>query len=331
MSDTLVTHRKSTREDLIDMSVTALDIGYGWTKGKHGNVLFRQPSILGDIKQLHEENMRNGYIIFEDYFVGELALKHSDVKYYCLKDSKANTWTTKILAQTALAYLKSSNTNVVTGLPVDFYFNQKDDFENLLEDINGSRVWIEILGDGKYQEYIDIKENKIVPQPLGAAMDYLLDDNSQLTKKEEARGRILVIDWGRYTLDFLILDGMEIHRASSSPPDIGIEAAYYLLRRYLRERFGKAPATYQMDSIVQTGIYERHDVKPLIDTAFRAIIQQIQLEVEGLNMSFSKHLLVGGQAERLNHYLDIPDKVEGHQLSNLNGYEKIGRRSWDVI
>lgn len=309
----------------------SLDLGYGWAKGRNGSRIFLQPSLLGDAQPMHEENRKDGYMTFDGYFVGDLALKYSDVKYYSLKESKAETWTTAVLMKAALTYLQTGPTNLVTGLPVDYFFQQKDSFTALIDSVNGTTGELEVFGDGTYRGQIDIRKHKIVPQPLGAAMDYLLDEAGVLIRKDEARGRILVIDWGRYTLDLLILDGMEIHKSSCSPADLGIDAAYKLLRRYLREHTGKAPATYAMDIVMETGQYEGMDVKPLIDAAFGAVIQQIQLEVEGLNTHFHTHILAGGQAKRLDEHLQLENKVVGNQASNVDGYAKLGARAWGAI
>lgn len=313
------------------MNVTALDVGYGWTKAKYGSKIFRQPSVLGDIKPLHDENRRKGYLICDNYFVGELAVKHSDIKYHSLKDSKATTWTTEVLIKSALAYLGSSGSNTVTGLPVDYFFSQREQFEEMLKGLNYQQTELEVINEGFFHETLNFHNIKIVPQPLGAAMNYLLDDWSQLSNKEDARGRILVVDWGRYTLDLLVLDGMEIHKASCSPPNLGIESAYRLLRRYIREKIDRTPENHEMDRIVTTGEYEGYDVTPLIDLAFTAVAQQVLLEIEGMNLNFNLHLIVGGQAERLSKSLPLENKVVGNQLSNLEGYEKIGNRAWGGI
>lgn len=310
------------------MAIIPLDLGYGWTKGKNGSKLFREPSILGDSKNLHDENKKAGYKTFNGYFVGELARKHSDIKYYSMKDNKANTWTTEVLMQTALTYLQAGDIDLVTGLPVDYYFQQRGDFEQMIERVNGSKGELDVIGEGKYTSTIRINRHKIVPQPMGAVMDYLLNDRGELVRKEEARGRILVIDWGRYTLDLLVLEGMEVHKASCSPADMGIETAYKFLRRHLREHIGKSPASYDMDNIMATGEYEGYDVRKLIESSFKSVIHQIQLEVEGLNMHFHTHILAGGQASMLDQHMHLGNKVVGDQLSNLNGYGKMGNRLW---
>jgi plasmid segregation protein ParM len=318
-----------------------IDLGFGWCKGKEGNRIFRQPAVIGESKQLFDEQKRVGDIIYGQkkgtnvfnplHFVGGLALRHSDVKYYTLKDNKADTWTSGVLFKTILSYLSQGEpSNIVTGLPIDYYFNQRDDFDVFLNEINGHAVDLEIIGKGIYSNIINIQKRKITLQPMGAAMDYLLGEDGQLQKKEEAKKKLLIIDWGRYTLDLLILDGMEIHKSSFSPPDLGIEAVYKILRRYLREHVGASPAAHDMDSVVKSNEYQEYDVTPLIDVAFNAVIQQIQLEIEGLNMNFHKYILAGGQSDRLYRHLELNPEtmVKGNQLSNLNGYEKIGRRLW---
>jgi plasmid segregation protein ParM len=326
--------------------IIPIDLGFGWGKGREGIRIFRQPSVIGDSKQLFDEQKRPGDIIYGErifdrlkneeifvpqYFVGGLALRHSDVKYYTLKDNKADTWTSGVLFKTILSYLSQGEpANIVTGLPIDYYFNQRGDFETFLNEINGHKVDLEIIGKGFYSNTININKYKITLQPMGAAMDYLLGEDGQFEKIEDAKKQLLIIDWGRYTLDLLILDAMEIYKASCSPPDLGIEAVYRLLRRYLREHIGSAPAAYDMDSVVNAKEYQGYDVSPLIDKAFEAVIQQIQLEIEGMNMNFHKYILAGGQSDRLFQYLEFDQKnmVKGDQLSNLNGYEKIGYRLW---
>lgn len=310
------------------MAVTGLDIGYGWTKGKYKDIYFIQPSVLGDKKPLHDENKKDGYIIHENYFLGELALRHSDIKFYSLNDSKASNWTTEILIKASLAYLQSDGSHIVTGLPIDFYFNQRDQFSELIKSLNDTFTSIEVIGSPRLTQHIQTQHCKIVPQPLGAAMDYLLDDYGELVQREDAKGRILVVDWGRYTLDLLVLDSMEIHKSSCSPSNLGIEVFYTLLKRLIHEKTGKMPSNYEMDYIVKNQIYGKYNISDIINTALKAVSSQILMEIESMNMNFDQILVVGGQAENLAHHLQITEAIVGDQLSNLRGYEKIGVRQW---
>jgi plasmid segregation protein ParM len=317
--------------------VIATDLGYGWTKAKNGAAFFLQPSLIGEAKELFVEQEREGDLHYSgpegEFFVGDLALRQSDVKYFSLKEQKAEAWVTEILFKTVLAQLAPrSSFYLVTGLPIDFYFNQRKGFMEMIERFNRCDYYgVDIKQQFKYSAKPTIKQFKIVPQPLGAAMNYLLDNNGQLLRKEEAREQILVVDIGYYTLDLLILDSMEIGKESCSPPGLGVNMAYKLLQSYLKEKIGKSPARYELDRYVLAGKYEGYDIRPLIQKAFKALATQIQNEIDSLNMRFSLCLLTGGASHLIADWLDLPNKIvqEDPQLGNVSGYEKIGHRVWN--
>ncbi|WP_332629178.1 ParM/StbA family protein [Halalkalibacter flavus] len=318
-------------------NIAAIDLGFGWTKGVKGAATWRQPSVLGEAKPLFEENVKPGDIIYEGeegrFFVGNLAVRHSDVKYASIKDSKAESWTTNVLLKTALGCLAPrEGINLVTGLPIDFYFSQKDALNEMLQQFNcGDYYKIDIAKEVTYTARPTIRASKIVPQPLGSAMDYLLDDSGNFARLDEAKKRILVVDVGYFTLDLLVIDALEINKKSCSPPELGVDTAYRLLQQYLKEKLGKAPARHELDYVVISNEYEGYNVEPLVAKAFRALATQIQNEVESLNMNFNRCLITGGAAPLIAHYLQIGDSyvLPDPQLANVRGYEKIGRRSWN--
>lgn len=319
-------------------NVMAVDLGYGWTKAKSGAAIFRQPSLIGEAKQLFAEQEKEGDLLYKgpegEYFVGDLALRQSEVKYFSIKEQKAEAWVTEILLKTALGQLAPrSGFYLVTGLPIDFYFTQKKSFTEMLDRFNRTEFYeVDIKQQLKTIAKPSIRQLKIVPQPLGAAMNFLLDDRGQLQRKEEAKGRLLVIDLGYYTLDLLVLEGMEIGKASCSPPGLGVNTAYTLLQNYLKEKIGKAPARYEMDRYVMAGEYEGYNIKPLIQKAFRALASQIQNEIDSLNMTFSQVIVTGGAASLAADFLELPNMIvtKDPQLGNVSGYEKLGRRIWAV-
>jgi hypothetical protein len=161
-------------------------------------------------------------------------------------------------------------------------------------------------------------------------MNYLLDDRGQLAKPDEAKKKILVIDIGYYTLDLLILDAMQIGKESSSPPNLGADTAYKLIQDYLKESLGKAPGRYELDRYVRAGEYDDVNIKPLTAKAFEALAAQIDLEVKQLNTGFSRYIVTGGWAPVVAESLTIPkDKTTVmDQLGNVQGYFKIGKRTW---
>lgn len=312
----------------------AADIGYGWTK----TPTWRQPSVLGERRQLFEENIRPDDVQYigtqGDYFVGDLALRHSQVKYAGTAENKATTWTTKILLETALGITApQANVYLVTGLPVDYYFKQRPAFEELLQNFNQPQPYEIQVGRHKHIARPWIMKYKIVPQPLGSAMNYLLDDRGQMLRPDEAKKKILIIDVGYYTLDLLIMDAMEVGKASCSPEGLGVDTAYKLIQDYLKDNIGKAPNRYEMDPHVRAGSYDSYDIKPLTAKAFEALAAQIDLEVQQLNTSFHKYIITGGWASLIADYLTIPKEraVIFDQLGNVQGYRKIGARLWGAV
>ena len=318
--------------------IAAADIGYGWTKVTADGKTWRQPSVLGEARQLFEENLRESDVRYKgdggDYFIGDLALRHSQVKYAGTAENKAETWTTKILLEAALGITAPmGNVYLVTGLPVDYYFKQRPAFEALLGEFNQAQPYEIQVGSRSSLARPWILKNKLVPQPLGSAMNYLLDDRGQMARPDEAKKKLLVIDIGYYTLDLLELDAMEIGKASGSPAGLGVDTAYKLIQDYLKEQLGKAPNRYELDPYVRAGEYDSYDIKPLTAKAFEALGAQIDIEVQRLNTAYHKYIITGGWASLIADHLTIPKNrtIILDQLGNVRGYEKIGARLWAAV
>lgn len=311
-------------------NICAIDLGFGWTKGGFKKRRFVQPSIIGEARPVFDVNIRNDDFVYNDHhFVGNLALRHSDIKYFSMKDNKTDAWVTDILLETGIGYLsRNESVNVVTGLPIKFYFNQKSDLENKIIKLNDLQlIKIKKGTSDIIKVNPSIKHAKVVPQGYGIAMDYLLKEDGSLDKINVAKQRILVIDLGFYTLNLLGLDKLEIMKESNTIL-LGVDTAYKLLQRYIQELIGKSPSRYELDQYVISGEYEGYDITPLIQKAFKNLAIQIQNEIEGLNIHFDCYLIGGGAGHFIYDYLDIPNKLLLDQLSQIRGYGKIGVRQW---
>lgn len=315
--------------------IGAADIGYGWTKVTAGGITWRQPSILGETRQLFDENIRDSDVQYRsgsaEYFIGDLALRHSQVKYAGTAENKAETWTTKILLEAALGITApQANLYLVTGLPIDYYFKQRASMEELLQNFNQPQAYDLQVGRYKHTARPWILKSKIVPQPFGSAMNYLLDSSGRMARPDDAKKKLLIIDVGYYTLDLLVMDAMEIGKESSSPAGLGVDTAYKLIQDYLKDRFGKAPNRYELDPYVRAGEYDSYNIKPLIAKAFEALGAQVDLEIATLNTTFHKYIITGGWASLIADHINVPkDRLEVFdQLGNVQGYNKIGARLW---
>lgn len=310
--------------------LVVLDVGFSWTKGQNSNRMYRQPSITGTVKNVFEENIRPDDFVYDDkLFVGNLAARHSDVKYFTLDSNKPEAMNTDVIMKTSLGYLgKNKPLHLLTGLPYKFYFDQKETLENKIMSFNDDPSFTLKRGKSKPVEIeLKIKSLKIVPQGYGIAMDHILDDSGKIANRNVASKKILVVDLGFYTLNLLGLDKMEIMGESDST-FTGVNKAYRLIQQQLMSTFGKAPEIYRLDECIITGIYEGYDIKPIINNAFHALAMQIMNDINSLNTRFDYYLIGGGAAEYIFEYLDLPNKILFNQLSQINGYKKIGVRKW---
>ncbi|GFN32397.1 ParM/StbA family protein [Paenibacillus xylaniclasticus] len=311
-------------------NICVFDLGFGWTKGKFKDRIFLQQSIIGEPTPMFEQNYEANDLIYdEQYFVGNLAIRHSNLKFFSMKNNKSDAWVSEIFMKAAVGYLsKNEAVNTITGLPVKFYFNQKDDMANVINGINESEKYkIRLSNNNPFSVRPRIEKIKIVPQGYGIAMDYLLNNDGSLKNKEVAKKRILVIDLGFYTLNLLGLETMKIMKESTSA-FLGVDSAYKLLEQYIQNQFGKSPARYELDQYVISGIYEGVDITPLIQRAFKGLAMQIQNEIDSLNLHFDYYLIGGGAAHAIYEHLDLPNKLLADQLSQIRGYEKLGVRTW---
>lgn len=312
--------------------IVALDLGFGWTKAKKGENYFRQPSVVGESRTVHEDYIKDTDITYgkNQYFVGKLAIRHSNVRYTTLSDNKAEAWTSKILARCALAELcPDEEVFLITGLPLDFYFKQKTHMEKFLDDFRSNQDYAVTFGRSKPIKCRPaVKYSKIVPQPLGAGMHYLLNDSGELNDQSEANRIIVVADIGFHTFDLLVLDSMEIHRYSHSDTEVSVANSYKMIQEALRDKVGKSPDIYQLDAYVLYGSYQGYDLEPLISKCFHSLANQIDLAIRSLNLKFHKLILTGGWASQVLNYLPSKtnDVVCYDQHGNIFGYEKIARR-----
>ena len=306
-----------------------LDLGFGYTKGKRGNRYFLEPSVIGEPRELLEEQLKMDDIICDQFFVGNLALRQSNFIYYSMEENKAKNQVTEVLMKSAISCVAEPNKkiNLVTGLPYSMHTAQKDQMVKLINSINNKECSSYIVKEGNNSLVVGIENYKILAQGFGAAMNYLLDDNGNLIRKEEAKKRILVVDIGFYTLDLIILEGMEINKKSRSDTDLGVSALYEVIMEHLK---GKRPQLHMLDQCVRKREFDGYNISSLVDRAFESYSRQIESVINSLNMNFLKIILSGGIAPEVAKYLNFDNLYlsENSQFDNLNGYEKVAKRLW---
>ena len=133
---------------------------------------------------------------------------------------------------------------VVTGLPV----SQATDparIEAITQMLVGRHA--------RDQGDILVKEVRVIPQPIGAYVDFLRASTDPTLRERILAGVTLVLDAGFYSLDWAVLDAGALRRGASGT---SLEAASVLLERAARiaaERAGGRAAMTNIEAAVRAG------------------------------------------------------------------------------
>lgn len=307
-----------------------LDLGFGFTKAKCEDRYFHVPSVVGQPRELLEDQLQLSDVIFNnELFVGDLAIRQSHSLNYSMSENKAKSEVADVLMKASIGAVASQGIkmNIVTGLPYSMHSSQKEEMERLIRSMNNQHVSTYIVDKGNNSLTVEIENYKIIPQGFAAAMNYLLDAEGKLLRTDEAKKRILVVDIGFFTLDLVIIEGMEINKASHSRSDLGVSALYQEVIKHLK---GKRPQIHTLDKHIRERHFDGMDISGLVEKAFDVFAKQIQTEIEGFNMNFSTILISGGVANEVGKRLNYENLyLSGNSsFDNLHGYEKIAKRLW---
>lgn len=319
-----------------------IDIGFGFVKATDGQKQVIFPSVVGEGRNIrYSTGINNSNLIDNltlqleenDYFVGNLANRQSDIVMSTLSQNRVNSIENEILLCAALGLLDPlGGVNIVTGLPVNEYSDKLK--VKSLETLRGYHRFS--LNGSKYN--LKVNNCKVIPQPFGTIFDQLLDDDGKILNPDYANITLGIIDIGFRTSDFAVADNLEYVDKMSSSSNIALSSAYKLIAREINAKYGITKPLYQLDQAIrkeQITINGREiDLSPLKEKAFRLTAQNIISEVSTLwNIWEIETILItgGGGIALYDYLLDQLDNimlVRAGQLSNVNGYLKTANRTW---
>ena len=336
------------------VDVIGIDIGFGFTKAVKGRETIIFKSILGEAAEIQytealldeAENDEFLHLEFDgtSHFVGELAERQSNVRFFTLDQGQFVSRFAQPLALTALARLASSHVpiNLVTGLPIGHYRQNKDDFAKLL---TGKHAVTIISRDGSREEKtININKVMVVPQPFGSLFDTMLTDEGQLKDKRFLQDKIGVIDVGFRTCDYTVSHKMRYSERGSRTTESGIARGFNIIASKLREKSGVNVELYRLYDAVEKGHIkirgQEFDLKSLTEQVFKQLATTIANEVDRLwadDWDMDAMIITGGGGKVLEPFLK--SQLTGEVLSaseqdgdprfrNVSGYGKYGRYKW---
>jgi plasmid segregation protein ParM len=327
--------------------IIGLDLGYGDSKGfcSNGRSIYF-PSLVAPAEfvrfqaDLGPQVKINGVTLRDteegDLFVGELALRQGRpgaVRSPRDRDRVADPIMTH-LADAAFAMLlpdvSYARVKLVTGLPVDYY----RDAESLAAHLRGTH---HVKLDDR-RLVVDVAEVHVVPQPFGALLSLLLDEQGVLLPDTLylAQGRVSVLDCGMYTTDLILVDGLEYVEAGSGSVEVGVSTVLEMLRKVLLDDYRVSYSGPELEVALRRGwlVINGHTVKlnGLASDRLAAIAQSIDARARTLwNIStLSAIVLAGGGSLALRRWLEptfrqaifAPDAA----MANATGFLRYGLR-----
>ena len=228
------------------MEIIAIDIGFGFTKATNGNRSLIFKSILGEATDIQfkggilgeaspDENIQIE-VDGRSYFVGDMAERQSNVRFFTLDQAQFFSSFAKQLALSATARMVGAYMPVglVTGLPIGYYREYKDQLVKVLQ---GDHKVTLTNGSGKREEkVIKISEVKVIPQPFGSLFNLMMNDVGELGEKRYTREKVGIIDVGFKTSDFTVSDRTRYSERGSRTTDTGIARAFGVIAGKLREK-----------------------------------------------------------------------------------------------
>ena len=336
------------------MEILGIDIGFGFTKATDGKQDLVFKSVLGESTdiQFREEMIAadedgDAHLQIEvdgkSYFVGELAERQSNVRFFTLDQAQFIGKFAKVLALAAAAKMVKGFVplNLVTGLPIGYYNTHKDELAKLLV---GEHKVVLTDADGKRDEKsIKIDKVRVIPQPFGSLFNLMLNDLGEMGDKRLVRDKIGIIDVGFRTSDYTISDKMRYSERGSRTTDSGIARAFNVIASKLRENSGVNVELYRLYEAIDRGnikirgkVYE---LKTLTDQVFGQLATSIANEVDRLwvdDWDIDAMVITGGGGAVLAKHLKPLIKGEfmttdpdvDMRLYNVYGYRKFGQHLW---
>jgi plasmid segregation protein ParM len=335
------------------VEILGIDIGFGFTKATNGKEVLVFKSVLGEATdiQFQEQILTSGTdddhlqveVDGKSWFVGELAERQSNVRFFTLDQSQFIAQFAKNLALTAAARLVGGfiPVNLVTGLPIGYYRQHKDELARILQ---GEHKVTLIDAAGRRQEkVININKVRVIPQPYGSMFNLMLNDLGDLGDKRLVKEKIGIIDIGFRTSDYTIADKMRYSERGSRTTDSGIARAFNIIATKLREKSGIGVELYRLYDAVERGSIKirgmEYDLKAPTELVFGQLAAAVANEVDRLwadDWDMDAMVITGGGGAVLAKYLQpllkghvLPvDPSKDARLCNVQGYWKFGKHLW---
>lgn len=300
------------------MKLLGLDNGYNFTKTSEG------VSILSTIK--HGIDDINSNVIQVKIGDNNYIVADENGSYVADADKLKTEESKELLKVCTLTSIGLSfpeknfvDVEVVAGLPVDYFSNQKEELKELLECID-EKIFINSIGK---EQRIRITKATIYPQSVGVVF----------SKSRQVKGETsLVIDIGGGTWDVSQFDGLKMTKKRSYSE--GMLVLYSKVAQYLNSNFYTKYNTSDIYALKERGHFSVSGEKKPMSVADDVIKDHVLKVVTDIKRDFDtinvdNIFLIGGGAVPLEELLqkEFPNAIleNDPQMANANYFELMGR------
>lgn len=180
---------------------------------------------------------------------------------------------------------------LVTGLPVSQYMDETRK-RAIAEQMRGTHQVTP-------KRSVTVEQVKVIPQPVGGFLDYIAQEDADI-----GDARVLVIDPGFFSVDWVVIANSDLHRQSSGT---SLEASSVVLgeaARIIAKDYGAAISTEKLENAVRADksdvlvLGTKVEIAPYIEQATKTVAPVV---VESIRKALRKEseladliLLVGG-------------------------------------
>ena len=344
--------------DEVPNLLVGIDLGYGQVKVLSDNKQYKFLSAVGtpisDFGRVanitNEEDLLKSLVITYEgtkYYVGHNAILNTRNGRLSLRQNKAELDENKIKFITSIALLMEEDQNeievdVVSGLPVLEFKNQKDNLFNMIYNYGKPFYFTMHYGPKTVNKAIKVKSVRIISQGEGAFYDYILNNNGNIIQERanKVSGTIMVVDPGYKTTDIVSMENGRYIELLSDQFNKGINQVHNECIRLIMDQLGIKKEMKEIDEAIRTKKLfhntKEYNISKIIEQSakpFAIDIVDNLINLSNDQLGSMQHLLLtGGGAsilypyikEELNNIIEV-SLIDNSEFSNASGYYKYGK------
>lgn len=316
------------------MDIGAGNIGYAFSKWKYKGRMDFFASVRGpadeDLFSMRSSDSPaitlevlddRGKTSGERWFVGREAVQQSltlsrpESRRWIYTDEYRMLWHAVFSEMTT--QFRPVDLHIVTGLPVDYFRDQRDDLQEWL--VQSHKVK---RADRRSLQQFNVRQATVIPELLGTLFDLCITPDGELLDNIVSLGRVGVLDVGGHNTGFLVADALEPIRPQSRSIDTGCWKAVEMVGARIDDKYpGLDLRDHEViDCMIAGQVSWRgrpYDISGMVETALKPIWGEIGGVMSRLWNERLDLVIVGGGgahvvADKVRKRFPKPDYPESY-------------------